>query len=448
MKSIRLSAPVMGFAVLFAAVSVLLPQCKSKQDKDEQVIDDRLADVSVMYREIPNQYVVILKNEKPVIADGKQKKPDRKEQSKLNEAKRQGKLNTIDEIIRGHQLEVPSNHRLTDVLVGFKAYLTPAQHNRLRNESSIDIYPDFEVRLRNPIQQGDPVVSRNPIQQDYAEMWDFVDTERRLTCAVANAGGPMVAADQTAAVWVLDTGVDFNHDDLNVVDDADLAVSFVPGETTDGNGHGTHVAGIIGAKENDLGATGVSPGAQIIPVKVLRNSGSGSWSYLLLGLDHVARFNKAGDVVNLSLGTLEPSQCVSSKPAYRVLEEAIKRLAEETTYVVIASGNESGKARHSLPACIDREEADNIFVVAAVNCDEVCETYSNFDRPPVLWVASGTNVFSTYPGNLYAVMSGTSMATAVVSGIIHAKGGPPSGTRTVGCGSPPTEYKVARAADD
>lgn len=446
MKSTRFAASFLGYSIIILIGSVLLSHCKPEQDKpqEEQVIDERLADVSVMYREIPNQYVVILKNEKPVILDGKQKNPNRVTQAKLNEAKRQNKLDIIDEIIRRHQLEIPLNHRLADVLVGFKAFLTPAQHSRLKNEGSIEIYPDFEVRLRNPIQQGEAVVSRNPIQQDYAEMWDFVDTVRRVTCAVANAGGPRVAANAAPVVWVLDTGVDFNHDDLNVEGDPSLAVSFVPGETMDGNGHGTHVAGIIGALENEIGATGVSPGARIVPVKVLRNSGSGSWSYLLLGLEHVARYNKAGDVVNLSLGTMEPNLCKNQRPAYKVLEQAINLLAEDTTYIVIASGNESGKARHSLPACIDQNESDNVFVVAAIDCDSICETYANFDRPPVLWVANGTNVFSTYPGNLYAVMSGTSMATAVVSGIIHAKGGPPSSGGNISCGPPPREYKIAR----
>ena len=78
--------------------------------------------------------------------------------------------------------------------------------------------------------------------------------------------------------WILDTGIDLQHADLNVVSMSPLAMSFIPSETVqDGHGHGTHVAGTIAAKNNTFGVVGVAAGARVVPVKVLANSGFGSW---------------------------------------------------------------------------------------------------------------------------------------------------------------------------
>jgi subtilisin family serine protease len=413
-----------------------LSDCGPKPSPETDTDDE----TGTEFQEVPNQYVIVLNN-KPVIKHGKQKNSDRKVQQNQNESIRVPKRDSILTIINQYNLSVPGNHIMTDILVGFKARLTQAQVNQMRPDSRFTIYPDFEIKLRNPIQQSEPIASRNPIQQDY----DIVNPENGLTCAIHNAGGPKDGSAKPAYVWILDTGVQLDHPDLNVVTDTTLAVSFVPGDTSpnDYNGHGTHVAGIIGALDNDIGSVGVSAGAKLVPVKVLENSGLGSWSYLLLGLDHVAKYNSRGDVVNLSLGAFDAQLCrQTNHPAYTVLYNALQELARDTTYIVIAAGNENKHATNSLPACMDENDTNILFAVAAVNCDNTCADYSNFGQPPLYWGAVGTNVFSTYKDSNYKIMSGTSMAAAVVSGVIHANDGPPHSDRSVTCKG--KSYKLAK----
>ncbi len=100
-------------------------------------------------------------------------------------------------------------------------------------------------------------------------------------CAIKNAGGTKKSTS-TNWIWILDTGIDLDHPDLSVGNIAPYAKSFIPGEThDDGNGHGTHVAGIAAAKNNSFGTVGVSAGALVIPVKVLANSGMASFTYMI-----------------------------------------------------------------------------------------------------------------------------------------------------------------------
>lgn len=369
--------------------------------------------------DIPYQYVVVLK-EKGILEDGKLTDGVRKNQYKRNNPKRKLKKEKIFNLGIDNGLTIDTSKAFTDVLVGFKARLTSTKVTEVKQHPDVeDIYPDFEIRLRNPIHQSEPIPTRNPIHQDE---WDFVNWDRGITCAVDKTGGPVDASGKSTVVWVLDTGVQ-PHTDLNVETDPQLAVSFIPGQISDENGHGTHVAGIIGAYENDLGATGVSKGARVVPVKVLENSGEGRWSYLLAGLDHVSRYNSENDVVNLSLGAYGIDMCNPNDKSFKILQKALRTLAQDKTFIVIAAGNDSGDVDNSLPGCIS---GNNIFTVAAMDCDpEDCSDYSNFGLPTVDWIAIGSNVFSTYLGNEYRIMSGTSMATAVVSGVVHANGGPP-----------------------
>jgi subtilisin family serine protease len=410
---------------------LLLSYCGTKPAKEEDT-DERT--IENMYQEIPNQYVVVLKS-KSVQTEGKRKHKDRKSQRKLNESRRISVRQRIDSLIARNNLTVNGNDIMTDIVAGFRIRMNAQQARDLqKNEgNNVHIINDFTVKLRNPIQQSEPIASRNPIQQDY----DIIDEQNGLTCAVNQTGGPTDGSGKSTFVWVLDTGVQLDHPDLNVVTDSELAVSVIPGDTNpnDFNGHGTHVAGIIGALNNDIGSVGVSAGAKIVPVKVLENSGSGSWSYILRGLEHVAMYNSRGDVVNMSLGAFDPAACnQANNVAYQILNSALTALAEDTTYIVIASGNEGKNARNSLPACMDTDDSNNIFVVGATDCiGKKCEDYSNFGQPPVYWLAVGSNVFSTYKDSNYKLMSGTSMATAIVSGVIHSNEGPPVSVSSVDC---------------
>jgi hypothetical protein len=107
----------------------------------------------------------------------------------------------------------------------------------------------------------------------------------------------------TATAWVIDTGIDFGHSDLNA--DEGRSRNFVTRgkkSASDGNGHGTHVTGTIGAIDNSQDVVGVAAGASVVAIRVLDNSGSGAYSWVIAGVDYVAANAGSGDVANMSLG--------------------------------------------------------------------------------------------------------------------------------------------------
>ncbi len=105
----------------------------------------------------------------------------------------------------------------------------------------------------------------------------------------------------SSVAWVIDTGIDSSHPDLNV--DAARGAYYAGRSVEDENGHGTHVAGTIAAiKGNNIGVVGVAAGATVVPVRVLDRRGSGSNSGVIAGVDFVAAHGRSGDVANMSLG--------------------------------------------------------------------------------------------------------------------------------------------------
>ena len=118
---------------------------------------------------------------------------------------------------------------------------------------------------------------------------------------VARVHGGTGTGAGSGTAWVIDTGINLSHPDLNV--DAARSRNFSNGNSPeDGNGHGSHVAGIIGAKDNSIGVVGVSPGATLVAVRVLNNAGSGTNSDVIAGVNYVAANGHSGDVANMSLG--------------------------------------------------------------------------------------------------------------------------------------------------
>lgn len=208
--------------------------------------------------------------------------------------------------------------------------------------------------------------------------------------------------------WILDTGIDLDHPDLNV--DASRGFNaFTSGKDAgsldDGNGHGSHVSGTIAAINNDFGVIGVAPGATVIPVKVLNHRGSGSYSGIIAGVDHVAANGSSGDVANLSLGG----------PASEALDNAIKSAAQNGIKFALAAGNENQDANNVSPA---RVNGSNIYTISAVDVNDDWAYFSNFGNPPVDYAAPGVSVLSTYKNGSYNSISGTSMASPHAAGIL------------------------------
>lgn len=220
-------------------------------------------------------------------------------------------------------------------------------------------------------------------------------------------------ADATGkTAWIIDTGVDLDHSDLNV--DVSRSASFIPngpeaGNPDDMNGHGSHVAGTIAAKNNSTGVLGVAYNATVVAVKVLDRRGSGSYSSVIAGVDYVAANASAGDVANMSLGG----------PVSDALDLAVVNAASQGVLFALAAGNESDNANNSSPARVNHP---NVFTVSAMNSSLVFASFSNYGNPPVDFCAPGVSIQSTWKDGGYNTISGTSMASPHVAGLLLLNG--------------------------
>ncbi len=226
---------------------------------------------------------------------------------------------------------------------------------------------------------------------------------------IARVGGGGSGSFRTA--WVIDTGIDFTHPDLNV--DVARSATFVnrTRDANDENGHGTHVAGTIAAKVNGIGVIGVAPGATVVPVRVLDRRGSGTTSGVIAGIDYVSLNGAPGDVANMSLGG-----GVST-----ALDQAVVDAAAGGVMFALAAGNESDDANNHSPA---RAEGPNIYTVSAFSIGDNFASFSNYGTH-VDWAEPGVSIKSTWLNGGYNTISGTSMATPHLAGILLATGGRP-----------------------
>ena len=226
----------------------------------------------------------------------------------------------------------------------------------------------------------------------------------------------------SVGVAVIDTGIS-SHPDLNVID----GINFSKGKSSnysDGNGHGTHVAGTIAAMDNTIGVIGVAPGANLYAVKVLDNRGSGFTSDVIAGINWVAANADKIDVANMSLGgSGQDSQCGGNDSYHNAICGAV---AAGVTFVV-AAGNESDDAANHRPAAYDE-----VITVSALadfdglpggNGSPTCrsdgdDTFANFSNfgEDVDIIAPGVCILSTWKGGDYNTISGTSMASPHVAG--------------------------------
>jgi len=217
--------------------------------------------------------------------------------------------------------------------------------------------------------------------------------------ASSTGAGDGTGTVSNANVYVIDTGVDTSHPDLNVVS----FVQFGGGPKRDCNGHGTHVAGTIAARDDTQGVVGVAPGAPIYAVKVLGCSGSGSWSSVISGINWVTANRKANAVANMSLGGA----------ANQAVDDAVRNSAASGVFYALAAGNEGANACTRSPARAGTTAG--ITTVAATDSNEQEASWSNYGSCVDIW-APGVSIYSTYRGGGYATLSGTSMASPHVAG--------------------------------
>nr|WP_237690736.1 S8 family peptidase [Paenibacillus caui] len=228
----------------------------------------------------------------------------------------------------------------------------------------------------------------------------FSDYQWNLPITNTNQGWKLSTGASDVIVAVVDTGVDLDHPDLqgrllpgyNVVSPNDKPMDDV--------GHGTHVAGIIAANVNNReGIAGMTWSTKILPVKALDSSGSGTTYSVAQGI--IWAVDQGAKVINLSLGNYAEAQ---------FLHDAIKYAFDHDAVVIAATGNDNTE-RPGYPAAYPE-----VLSVSATDSNLKRASFSNFgDYIDVM--APGESIASTYPGNQYAALSGTSMASPHVAAL-------------------------------
>jgi subtilisin family serine protease len=254
----------------------------------------------------------------------------------------------------------------------------------LKSEKVLRIDPDVEVyALENVRIKG---VKPQPPQ---TLTWNIDRVDAEISWGIST-GDPV-------KVGVIDTGIDLKHPDLQANIKGGFNAINPLKSPNDDNGHGTHVAGIIAALNNSIGVIGVGPNIDLYAIKVLNANGSGYLSDVIEGLDWAVA--NGMQVVNMSLGT---SQDVQS------FHEAVMNAYNAGVTIVAAAGNSGGAVVY--PAAYPE-----VIAVSATDQNNQIASWSS-RGPEVDLAAPGVNIYSTYKGQSYATLSGTSMAAPHVSG--------------------------------
>ena len=333
----------------------------------------------------------------------------------------------VSEVLRsaGSRLGVKSTNKYSHLINGFAASLTTQQRRALAADSRVTaIVPDQVVHATgDPATEAQPGVRRVGALQNSARNGATLDVD----------------------IAIVDTGIQPNHPDLNVVG----GYNCTGGSTSawadgTGFGHGTHVAGIAAARNNGSGVEGVAAGARLWSIKVLTNSGLGYWSWVICGLDHVAAMDDPNDpskprieVVNMSLagGGFDDGNCGNSNGD--PMHQAVCRLERIGVTMVVAAGNAGANAMNYIPAAYDEvitvsgmADYDGLpggnssppsgcagagGVNAGQQGDDKFAKFSDYG-PDVDILAPAVCILSTLPNSGYGRMTGTSMATPHVSG--------------------------------
>ena len=284
---------------------------------------------------------------------------------------------------------------------GFSAKLPPGILKKLEQDKSIKrIEEDYEITV-GPVEEfakpggGGSTTTRAPQQ---------------LPWGIRTVTGGVLRSGAGTRAWIIDTGIDDKHPDLTV--NKTLSRNFVTGSrqssTTwqDKQGHGTHVAGTVGAKDDGFDVVGVAPGADLVAVRCLDSRGSGQYSWIIAGVNYVASTAAAGDVCNMSLGG----------PAYSALDDAIRNAAAKNIIFVLAAGNEKVDCSNTSPARTGLNNP-NVWTVSAHDVNNIFAYFSNYGQPVDI-CAPGVAVTSTKMGGGVTTMSGTSMAAPHVAGML------------------------------
>ena len=298
---------------------------------------------------------------------------------------------------------------------------------------------NYEISLSQTIEVRTAVTTYQPLRfpKDplFGEQWALANSGQRggkegADINATNAWA-ITTGSEEVVVAVLDSGVDYNHDDLkpnmwtrpksmDAYEDEDLGpvddeygfnAILNESDPMDENGHGTHCAGIIGAEgENNIGIAGVNWKVRIMPLKFMNAGGYGTTKDAIEAINYVIERKKAGvnvRVISASWGSTQRS---------RALEAIIRKAYENDILFVAAAGNASVNNDRS-PHYPSSYNVPNVVSVAALDRNDQLAAFSNYGVKSVAIGAPGVDILSTWLGNAYEEKSGTWMATPVVSGV-------------------------------
>lgn len=391
----RLTIRVFASAILAALVA----SCSMQNDVTKPVSstseDGKILAAPPGFAKVPDQYVIIFKD------------------SKVASAAVAGEVTGL---VKKHGLTL--GHVYETALRGFSATVPPGILKKLAQEDVIErIQEDYEITVGPVEETGKPTGGGSAYTRT---------TPQQVPWGIGKTGYGVVTAS-TGRAWIIDSGIDPNHPDLNV--DQSVCYNFVIGSRQnsgtwqDKNGHGTHVAGTIAARNDGYDVVGVAPGARVVAVRCLDSRGSGQYSWIIAGVNYVASKGAIGDVCNMSLGG----------PFFADLNTAIKNAAAKQIKFVLAAGNESKDCSQTSPA--STQDA-YVWTVSAHSSADTWASFSNFGVPVDI-CAPGVSVTSTKMGGGLTTMSGTSMAAPHVAGILLLG---PLGTRGTVIGDPDVQF--------
>ncbi|WP_319480641.1 S8 family serine peptidase [uncultured Draconibacterium sp.] len=364
--------------VIVMALAIVIVSCE-KTDEFFVTNPDQVEFLTHSEVVIPGQYIVMLESSNLKSAYKSKAEADRAVATKAI------KISNAANINLGEPKMVYSQ-----AIEGVVVNITEKEAKALKSADGVaGVYADKMVTLKKPgTDPGDAPVQVVPY-------------------GITRVGG--TTYNGTNKAWIIDTGIDLDHPDLNV--DVASGATFIARTSSpdDDNGHGSHCAGIVAAIDNEIGVVGVAAGATVVPVKVLDRKGSGAYSAIIAGVDYVAANAIPGDAANMSLGG----------GVYEPIDLAVANLGAQGIYVALAAGNESDDSENHSPA---RTEGVNIYTVSAMDSSDYWAYFSNYGEH-VDYCAPGVSILSCYKSGGFATMSGTSMAAPHVCGLLLATDG-------------------------
>lgn len=293
---------------------------------------------------------------------------------------------------------------------------------RLSQQPDIDyVEPDYPIEMIPQVQ-----ASTSPNDPYFSKQWFHTTLKSLNAWSISNGSEDIVVA-------VIDTGVDYTHPDLvnnawknpdevingmdddgnGLVDDIhgwNFAANSNDARSTSKSPHGSHVAGLIGAAgNNNVGVVGVAPKVKMMALKFMDDSGGGITSNAIKAIDYAIQ--KKVFLINNSWGSNRYSKSLS---------DAITRAADAGILFMAAAGNGNKGKGYDIqttawyPASYPQW---NVFSIAASNSEDQLAAFSNYGANKVDVAAPGFSIYSTVSGTNYQMMSGTSMATPIVSGL-------------------------------